>query len=177
MLRYLAQGTGVLILSSLAPAAGAKLIQLGVKSYFRKKRFERDRFLRDLNSLQKRELVDWKELTNGELRIVITKFGKQKMLQYQLDDMRLKIPNSWDGKWRLIMFDIPHKYRAARDALRHKLRDLDFYALQKSVFITPYPCEDEIDFITAVFNVRQYVLILYVSNFEGEEKLRHHFGI
>ena len=75
------------------------------------------------------------------------------------------------------MFDIPHDHKIARDAFRTKLEDLKFYSLQKSVFITPYPCEKEIEFIATVFDVRKHVLILYVSRFEGEEKLKHHFGV
>lgn len=75
------------------------------------------------------------------------------------------------------MFDIPHNHRTARDALRKKLLDLKFYPLQKSVFITPYPCEDEVDFIASIFDIRKYILILYVVYFEGEEKLKHHFNI
>ncbi|MFH1193136.1 MAG: hypothetical protein V1656_02350 [Candidatus Jorgensenbacteria bacterium] len=143
----------------------------------RKKRFERDKFLRDLKKLQERDLADYRELDDGSVEVTITKRGKTQMLKYRLDDMRLKQPSHWDGKWRLIMFDIPHFNKQARDALRRKLLDLKFYPLQKSVFITPYPCEQEIDFIASVFDVGRYLLILYVAHFEGEDKLKHHFDV
>ena len=165
------------MVSILSPAAGAQLIRAGLKSYIRKKNFEKDRFLRDLKNLQKRELINYHQLADGQVEITITKNGKKQMLKYQLDDIQLKKPRRWDGKWRLIIFDIPHSYKPARDALRRKLLTLEFYPLQKSVFITPYPYENEIDFICSIFDIRKYVLVLYVNYFEGAEKLKHHFGL
>lgn len=99
------------------------------------------------------------------------------MLKYQIDDIKLKKPAAWDKKWRLVMFDIPQEYRLARDAFRKKLKDLKFHQLQKSVFLTPYPCEDEIDFIAEIFDVRKHTLFLIVEGFEGEEKLRYLFNV
>ena len=177
LLKYLATGSGVLILSMVAPLSGAQIVKALVVGYIRQKRFEKDRFLRDLKSLQKRSLVNYRELDSGRVEITLTKMGKEKMLTYQLDDMRLEKPARWDGTWRLIMFDIPHSEKTARDVFRRKLNDLKFHPLQKSVFITPYSCEDEIDFIASIFDIRKFVLILYVSHFEGEEKLRHPFGL
>ncbi|MBI4034031.1 MAG: hypothetical protein HY378_00590 [Candidatus Brennerbacteria bacterium] len=99
------------------------------------------------------------------------------MLTYDIDNIKLK-RQRWDGKWRLVTFDIPDSKKTAREALRRKLKELDFYPLQKSVFITPYRCEDEIDFICSVFDVnRNNVLILEVNKFEGAEKLKHHFKL
>jgi DNA-binding transcriptional regulator PaaX len=91
--------------------------------------------------------------------------------------MKLKRPAKWNGKWRLVMFDIPHGYKRARDAFRQKLKRLEFYPIQKSVFITPYPCEDEIDFLASVFDIRKHVILMNIADFEGEEKLKRHFRI
>lgn len=177
ILKHLTLGSGALLLSFLAPASAPRILQALYGGYMRRKRFEKERFLNDLKNLQKRELIDYKELSDGTIRIVITKKGKEKVLENQPDEMTLKRPRVWDGTWRLIMFDIPHSVKKGRDALRKKLFDFECYPLQKSVFITPFPCEDEIDFIASCFNVRDYVLILSVSSFEGEEKLKHHFKI
>jgi len=177
ILKHLAWGSGVLLVSIISPLGGAQLVRAGIKSYLRKKRFERDKFLRDLKKLQERDLADYRELDDGSVEVTITKRGRTQILKYRLDDMCLKRPPHWDGKWRLIVFDVPHSHKQARDALRRKLLDLRFYPLQKSVFITPYPCEKEIDFIASVFGVGRYLLILYATHFEGEEKLKHYFGV
>lgn len=177
ILKYLILGSGVLLISVFSPLGGAQLIKAGVKSYLIKRRFIKEKFIRDLKNLQIRNLINYRELDSGEIEIVITSEGKEKILRYQIDEIKLKPLKHWDGKWRLIMFDIPHNHKTARDALRKKLLDLKFYPLQKSIFITPYPCEDEIDFIASIFDIRKYILIFYVVFFEGEEKLKRQFNI
>jgi len=48
-------------------------------------------------------------------------------------------PNEkWDGYWRILIFDIPEKFRQLRDDLRVLINILGFKQLQKSVWITPY---------------------------------------
>jgi len=61
--------------------------------------------------------------------------------------MEIKKTSQWDRKWRIVFFDIPEKHRRARDALREKLKEIGFREFQQSVFIQPYPCTDEINFL------------------------------
>jgi len=49
----------------------------------------------------------------------------------------------WDGKWRLVLFDIPTGQNAQRERLRRYLRDKGFGYVQNSVWITPDPLEEE----------------------------------
>ncbi len=177
ILKTLLVGGGFLIISTISPQGGANLLRSVIGSYFRNKRLEKDRLFRDLKSLQDRELADFKELSDGKIKVVLTKQGRRKILSYDIDNIKLKTGERWNGKWRLVIFDIPHYARAARDALRQKLNSLGFYHVQKSVFITPYNCEDEIDFICSVFDVRKHVLIFEISHFEGENKLRKYFKL
>ena len=72
---------------------------------------------------------------------------------------------------------MPKLSPVSRRELVRKLKALGFYPIQKSVFLTPYACEKEIDFVCSIFEVREHVLIFYVSHFEGEEKLKHHFKL
>lgn len=46
---------------------------------------------------------------------------------------------SWDGKWRMIIFDIPESHRTVRQMFRLKLLDLGARMLQSSVWISPKP--------------------------------------
>ena len=50
---------------------------------------------------------------------------------------------AWDGRWRLVIFDIPSGQNAEREWLRRYLRGRGFGCLQNSVWITPDPMEDE----------------------------------
>jgi phenylacetic acid degradation operon negative regulatory protein len=49
---------------------------------------------------------------------------------------------SWDGKWRVILFDLPEEQRESRRALRKKLQSNGFGCLQRSAWITPDPLHD-----------------------------------
>lgn len=42
----------------------------------------------------------------------------------------------WDGKWRIIIFDIPEKNRQIRNLLRYRLKEWGFIKWQKSVWAT-----------------------------------------
>jgi DNA-binding transcriptional regulator PaaX len=50
----------------------------------------------------------------------------------------------WDGKWRMVFFDIPEKRRLKRDALRRELMALGFGSWQRSCWITPFDVASEL---------------------------------
>ncbi len=173
LLKFLAVGSGIVALSLLEPRLPTKLLA----AYMRKKRFQRSLFLKDLRRLQERKLIDFREEAGGILKITLTRRGQEVILRYNFEELKIKRPRHWDGKWRLVIFDIPESHKRAREALRWKLKQLGFYPLQKSVFIHPFPCEDEIDFVSEVFGIRRHLLFLTIPAFEGSEKLAHHFGL
>ena len=49
----------------------------------------------------------------------------------------------WDGKWRLVLFDVPMRNNRDRDHLRYYLRAKRFGYIQNSVWITPHPLEEQ----------------------------------
>ncbi len=122
-------------------------------------------------------LIDYKEDKNGNVKIVLTKDGKQKALKFEFDEMEIKKPVKWDKKWRIVIFDIPEKKKKAREALRRKLKGLGFQELQKSVFVYPFECEDEIDFIVEVFEIRSYVRFIRATLITNEEQIKLKFSI
>lgn len=132
---------------------------------------------RSIASLYKSKLIREKENSDGSLTMVLTEKGKQKAITFNIDNMEIKKPNKWDKKWRLLIFDIPEKKRRARDALREVLKRIGFYELQKSVFIFPYQCQSELDFVIEFFNVRQYVRTATIIDLDNELHLREVFNI
>lgn len=80
-------------------------------------------------------------------------------------------------EWRIVIFDIPDRFKKAREALRKKLKDLGFIKLQESVFVLPYECENEINFIIEVFLIRSFVRFIRVKSFTNEEQVRLGFEL
>ena len=149
------------------------LKQMG-REWNRANRYALDRAIRNL---YKSQLVDIKDNINGSTQIILTKSGKTKSLEYKIDEMVVKRPEVWDKKWRIVTFDIPEKYKKAREAMRKHLDDLGFYKLQKSVFVFPFECQDEVDFIIEYFDVRSFVRLVLAEKIDNELHLRKIFNI
>ncbi len=49
----------------------------------------------------------------------------------------------WDGRWRLVLFDLPAAEGTKRNQLRDFLRSRGFGWLQKSVWISPHPLKEQ----------------------------------
>lgn len=104
--------------------------------------------------------------------VKITEKGRIEVLKYDLDKLEIKQPKRWDGKWRLVIFDIEEKYRTVRDLIRDKLRQIGFYQFQKSVFIYPYPCEKEIKYLREVLAVPHSIKLIRADRVENDKELR-----
>lgn len=128
-------------------------------------------------SLYKSKLVTWKENTDDTITLVLTDKGKNKTLTYDLDNLKIEIPKKWDGRWRVVTFDIPETYRKARDVLRVHLKQMGFYEFQKSVFVHPFPCKDVIDFVIEFYNIRRHVRQILAIGLDNELDLKNHFGL
>mgnify|MGYP001612993350 FL=1 len=68
-----------------------------------------------------------------------------------------------------MIFDIPDKKNKERRAFSKKLKDIGFYPIQESVFIYPYDCRDEIDFICEFLLISRYVNYCVVESLDKRE--------
>ena len=109
--------------------------------------------------------------------VEITELGKKKVLSYDLKNIKINRPKKWDGYWRIVVFDVPEKNKKARRALNFKLNDMEFFPLQKSVFVCPFECKDEIDFIAEFFGIKKYIRFVLAKNIENDEFLRSYYNL
>ncbi len=173
ILKYLALG-GILTLAMLSPIGGPKVAKSLLK--FLKHKIKQIRA--SAYYLKKRGLIEYIKDENGVITVKITDNGKKYLKKFDIDNMILNRPNKWDGKWRLVMFVIPEKHKKAREALRYKLKELDFLRLQDSVWVTPYPCDDEIRFLREIFNIPFNVDIVVTDDLKHHEiKLKRYFKL
>ena len=109
--------------------------------------------------------------------VEITELGKKKVLSYDLENIKINRPKKWDGYWRVVIFDVPEKNKKARRALNFKLNNMEFFPLQKSVFVCPFECKDEIDFVTEFFGIKKYVRFVLAKNIENDEFIRSYYNL
>lgn len=76
-----------------------------------------------------------------------------------------------------MIFDIPEKFRLGRDVLRLKLREIGFIKMQKSVWICPYECEDEIAFISSVYEMERFVNYIVAEKIDNSTSLIKYFNL
>lgn len=72
----------------------------------------------------------------GKEGIILTREGINKVIKakFKLFQKRKRK----DGKWIMVIFDIPEKKRFSRDFLRKTLYLLGYKMLQQSVWVSPY---------------------------------------
>lgn len=73
----------------------------------------------------------------------------------------------WDGKWRVVIFDIPEKQRNLRDDLRLELKKLGFGCWQRSVWVTPFDFVRELHQFLERQNLSEGVQIIVGERFGG----------
>jgi len=82
---------------------------------------------------------------------------------------------SWDGKWRLITFDVPISSDKKRYQLRNLLKDFGFYQLQKSVWIYPNYLAEKFWRLLVDLELDRYCKVMLVEFLEGDEDVKRHF--
>lgn len=141
------------------------------------KKIDKKYLNQSIRCLYQSKLIDIKENENGEIMMILSEEGKKKILVRAIDNLKFKKQEKWDGLWRIIIFDIPEKFKKARNALTQKLKSAGAYPLQKSVFVYPYDCKDDVDFIIEFFNLRKYVRFILAKEIDNELHLKKIFNL
>ena len=143
---------------------------LGIDYPFTKRRNEAIKSA--ANRLRKKGLV---ELKDGHYSL--TKSGEKTLEEWRLSKYQIKKPRKWDGKWRVIIFDIPEKKRGVRTEVREILKAAGFERLQDSVWVIPYDCEDVIGLLKTDLGIGKHLLYMIVDQIENDRYLRMEFGL
>ena len=101
----------------------------------------RNGFSRQLHRLEQRRLLERQPGHSGDRLHRLTQAGCLHALGGR--DPEARWSRRWDGRWRLVLFDVPQKCNTTRDKLRRYLQRRGFGYLQNSVWITPDPVNAE----------------------------------
>lgn len=105
----------------------------------------------------------------------LTPKGRLQFLKYfHLEKIR---KGKWDGRWRVIIFDIPETLKKWREFIRPKLKELGFYPLQESVYLTPFPVTEDLDIFLEEWNLRKYFRYLTVTEIDDEDEFKQIFKL
>jgi len=174
ILRTLAIG-GIMSVALVAPRALTLLKKLDRGATNRKNLYRR--ITKAITDLERSGLVK----TSGERghrNVVLTEKGRTAIDTMYANEYRIPEPAFWDGKWRVVIFDIREKRRKARSQLRLLLYNAGFLRLQDSVWIYPYPCDEFIGLVRAHLKSGTGELLSFVAEaIESDRRLREHFRL
>lgn len=94
-----------------------------------------------------------KEIDEGKVIYKLTSIGKDS-LAYIFDE------TTWDGKWRIVMFDIPEDKRKFRDVFRKKLKSWQFKNWQQSIWITKSNITFNLRKLISNLGIEQWVAVI-----------------
>jgi DNA-binding transcriptional regulator PaaX len=118
------------------------------------------------------------EMKNRQIYISLTEKGRKKAGWLQIDALKIRKPKKWDGKWRIVIFDISQLKKFFREAFRGKLKELGFYPLQKSVWVIPYDCWDEIELLKDFFGLTEKeVRVILAEEIGRDDQLKKFFKL
>jgi phenylacetic acid degradation operon negative regulatory protein len=94
---------------------------------------------RDLLDLSKRGYLQLEEGSRNRKDRIVRLTAKGRLHALGGRDPEVCWSRPWDGKWRMVLFDIPEKDRRLREKLRRHLLASHFGYLQNSVWVSPDP--------------------------------------
>ena len=164
--------SGAVVIAASNPFFGLKAIGAICKELKRKKW---QNFRSGLYYLKYRGFIEVNQNPDGSYSVTTTGAGKNQARKYNLDDIAIKVPRKWDKHWRAAIFDIPAFKQKARMALLFKLKELNFIMLQKSIWVHPFECHNEVAVLAEAFGVENYVNYLTCSSVSSGKYLQDEF--
>lgn len=89
-----------------------------------------------------------------------------KLIDLGRDALGLEIEEEWDGKWRIVIFDIPEEKRIIRNLLRRRLKGWGFRRWQQSVWITKRNVTQKLRLLITDLQIENWIAVI-----ESEEVL------
>lgn len=124
------------------------------------KRLGKERFGRLIKYLKYNGYLYVKKEKNKDA-IILTPKGAEKILETK---KKIEgIPKRKDGKWEMVMFDIPEEIRNRRDYFRAGLKRLKYQKLQQSIWICPYNVLKETEELIKDLRLQAFAKILLLE--------------
>lgn len=156
--------SGAVAVAASSPYFGVNLW----KSFKQRRKYESKKIYNTFYQLRRRGCIEIKN-RGHQIYISLTEKGKKEAGWLQINALKIKKPKEWDRKWRIVIFDISQLKKIYRETFRGKLKELGFQLLQKSVWIHPFDCRDEIELLRDFFGLAEKEVRLIVSSDIGED--------
>lgn len=130
----------------------------------KKYRNERNRaqFNQLVYRLKRNNYIKVKSLKENKA-VILTKRGLDKALRVKFIMEKSPHIKRKDGKWTMIIFDIPEKRRKLRSLLRSILQNQGYKIFQQSVWITPYDVFGKTEELLQAYSLDAFTRIFLIE--------------
>lgn len=163
--------TGLLAFAAVAPNALRLLDYLPNEKYNLKYRAKNA-----AGRIVMKGYAKWVE-KDGKKYLRITEAGRKALAFEQAKVMLKNQKKKWDGRWRMVVFDVPERRRRVRTRLREVMGEIGFVRLQDSVWVYPYDCEDFIALLKAELKIGKDALYAIADTIEQDKNIRRQFNL
>ncbi len=122
----------------------------------------RQKFNKLIYYLKKNNFIRVKNL-KGRQAILLTKKGKGKAIRASFKIEEEKYTKRKDGKWIMVIFDIPQNRKRDRILLRSVLKNLGYKLFQQSVWFNPYDVYEKTERALQFYSLDRYVRIFLID--------------
>lgn len=136
------------------------------------KRAQEREMARILGYMRRNKLIA-KNYENG---LEITRQGRRRLKKANYDNLKIAVPENWNGQWHIVLFDIPTERNLARRSFTEKMQHLGFKYLQQSVWIHPFPCRAEIEVVCETLDISRFVTYIETNHIDHQDKLIKRFS-
>ncbi|MCD8494942.1 MAG: hypothetical protein LRY41_01485 [Candidatus Pacebacteria bacterium] len=107
----------------------------------------------------------------GRTFAFITREGRHKHRSLQLSSDTGMMSMAWDGRWRIVMLDVPEQDKEKRNALRYILKKAGFVCLKNAVWISPHPFEHMLDRMKQDLGLTHELMIIVSNTLDAQTEL------
>lgn len=95
----------------------------------------------------------------GRILLRLTEVGKE-----ELEVLEALKEDDWDGKFRVVIFDIPEKHRKVRDAFRERLKQWGLVRWQKSTWVSKKDIAQPIRRFIEELGIEDWAMVLVTDD-------------
>ena len=107
-----------------------------------------------LRRLKVKGLIEYEVDKTNKTILKLTSLGRESL--GDLDSLQ----EEWDGKYRIIIFDIPENKRVIRGLFRRRLKDWRFTMCQRSVWISKNNVTDKLKKLIEKLEIKDWVAVI-----------------
>jgi CRISPR-associated endonuclease Cas2 len=147
-----------------------------IEYYNPQDRFERNRVWKAIKYLEEQNRINMRRVDDRYF-LEVTEEGELKIEEEEVWELTIRKPKKWDGKWRIVMFDVPMSLSKNRVLFKQKLQQLGFIQYQMSVFVYPFDCREEVEHVATWCGILNYVKFIVADDLSDSEILARHFNV